>query len=335
MKTKIVLIAIVSLIGLTAQAQRKAALHHNGTATMFGGINMYQDAYNAAVNGDTIYLTGGYYPGINLAKEITIIGAGFHPDSTTATNQTVLASFGIAANSKNIHLEGLYVDGSISNVGTSDSITIKRCYIKNSLTVLVNNLVVEGCVINGGLDGSGSTNAVIKNNIISADYYPVSNFSNSWIANNTIFKTYHHWSYSVFTGVSNSLIENNIIFVTGGGVTASNSQNNTLKNNVMNNPIGGLDNNWINNYPSVSETNFFVNFTWSNPLNYFVNNFHLQAPTTYLGADGTEVGIYGGLSPFKEGAVPFNPHIQMINIAPTTDTNGDLQIQIKVAAQEN
>jgi hypothetical protein len=47
------------------------------------------------------------------------------------------------------------------------------------------------------------------------------------------------------------------------------------------------------------------------------------------------VGIYGGLFPYKEGAVPLNPHISLKNIAPQTDVNGDLNIQLKVNAQDN
>ena len=60
-----------------------------------------------------------------------------------------------------------------------------------------------------------------------------------------------------------------------------------------------------------------------------------DASTTYLGDDGTEVGIYGGLVPFKEGAVPINPHISQKSIQTTTDSNGLLNIYFTVEAQQN
>ena len=89
----------------------------------------------------------------------------------------------------------------------------------------------------------------------------------------------------------------------------------------------------LNNYTNIPQANIFVNQTGTT-FNY-THDYHLQAPTTYLGTDGTQVGIYGGTFPYKEGAVPLNPHIQLKNIAPTTDANGDLQIQIQVKAQDN
>lgn len=67
----------------------------------------------------------------------------------------------------------------------------------------------------------------------------------------------------------------------------------------------------------------------------YAHNYHLKSPTTYLGTDGTEVGIYGGTFPYKEGSVPRNPHIQLKNIASKTDDNGSLQIEIQVEAQDN
>lgn len=64
-------------------------------------------------------------------------------------------------------------------------------------------------------------------------------------------------------------------------------------------------------------------------------DYHLVDPATYLGIDNTEVGIYGGMYPIKDGAVPQNPHIQTKSVAPITDVNGDLQIEIQVEAQED
>ncbi|MFD1615764.1 hypothetical protein [Gelatiniphilus marinus] len=38
---------------------------------------------------------------------------------------------------------------------------------------------------------------------------------------------------------------------------------------------------------------------------------------------------------YKEGAVPLTPHISSKTIAPTTDANGNLQIEFQVEAQDN
>ena len=97
-------------------------------------------------------------------------------------------------------------------------------------------------------------------------------------------------------------------------------------------PSAGL-NTFTDNYNSVVLNTVFVNQS-GYAFNY-ANDYHLLNPTMYLGTDGSQVGIYGGMFPYKEGAVPSNPHFQLKNIAPTTDVNGDLNIQIQVEAQDN
>jgi len=50
---------------------------------------------------------------------------------------------------------------------------------------------------------------------------------------------------------------------------------------------------------------------------------------------GGQVGVYGGLFPYKEGAVPGNPHIYQKTISASTNANGQLPVQIKVRAENN
>jgi hypothetical protein len=52
------------------------------------------------------------------------------------------------------------------------------------------------------------------------------------------------------------------------------------------------------------------------------------------GTDGTEIGIYGTAYPFKDGAFPVNPRIKFNSIAPATDAQGKIKVDIKVDAQE-
>jgi len=65
------------------------------------------------------------------------------------------------------------------------------------------------------------------------------------------------------------------------------------------------------------------------------DNFRLApgSPAIGVGPNGMDCGIYGGLSPWKEGGVPYNPHIQEQFIGTATNLQGELPVQIKVAAQ--
>lgn len=174
-------------------------------------------------------------------------------------------------------------------------------------------------------------NSLLSNNIISNSFQG----SNGNLINNNIIMGFI-WGSSMdylFSGNNNTL--NNNIFLWEGYAANVAGSGNIFNNNLFVEPTPdyGTTATSIGNYTGILQSAIFVNQTGTT-FNY-THDYHLQAPTTYLGTDGTQVGIYGGTFPYKEGAVPLNPHIQLKNIAPTTDANGDLQIQIQVEAQED
>ena len=57
-----------------------------------------------------------------------------------------------------------------------------------------------------------------------------------------------------------------------------------------------------------------------------------EAKTTYLGNDGTEVGMYGGVMPYTD--VPSYPQITRMNVANKTTADGKLSVEIEVSAAE-
>jgi hypothetical protein len=108
---------------------------------------------------------------------------------------------------------------------------------------------------------------------------------------------------------------------------------NTFSNNVFTITPAWSFNTNNNNYTNVAAAGIFVNQT-GNAFSYS-HNYHLQNPGTYIGADATQCGLYGGLMGYKEGAVPVNPHIRQKTISGTTDANGKLNVNITVGAQNN
>jgi len=107
----------------------------------------------------------------------------------------------------------------------------------------------------------------------------------------------------------------------------------TFSNNIFIGipPVGS--NTFVNNHNSVVITGLFINQT-GNAFDY-THDYHLVSPGTYLGLDGNQVGIYGGLFPFKESALPVNPNIVSKIIASQTNAGGELNIQVQVKAQNN
>ena len=57
-----------------------------------------------------------------------------------------------------------------------------------------------------------------------------------------------------------------------------------------------------------------------------------DAQKKYLGMDGTQVGIHGGMLPFS--STPSNPQITKCNVAAKSTADGKLSVDIEVKAAE-
>lgn len=332
---KITFSFVCILLAVVVFGQQKVALHHSGTTVIFGGSNPFNDAYTAAVSSDTIYLPGGNLPyPASIDKSLTIFGAGHYPNATVATNRTVLnGTLTINENADNLHLEGIEITGSLafSYNHKVDGVIIKRCrinvieYAGNGTTPCLNNNIKEN-VINAHVDFSNAKSSLFSNNIVGST---INNGVEIGISNNIFL---FNSSSQVFVNVDNSSISNNIVMQNYGGMNFIHTacELSTFSNNIFAGvpPVGS--NTFVNNH-NVAITGLFVNQT-GNTFDYS-HDYHLVNPTAYLGLDGSQVGIYGGLFPFKESALPVNPNIVSKIIAPQTNANGELNIQILVKAQ--
>lgn len=326
-------------------AQKVVALHSptNGVQ-YFSDSSALTEAYDAAIAGDTLYLPGGTLtPPALFDKPLTIIGAGHHPDATTATFLTTISGtvyFG--ENADGFHLEGVYITGDLrlgnANDISIDDAIIKRCkwtqlHVPGSAETNTsnNNLFVEN-VFNSIYTGNNLRSSSFFNNIIEngnrstplVDLY----FSNNVFLFEDIVSTI----YGGFT-FNNCVIQNNI-FVNQGYLLSYGSDT-TFENNIFcyNTPTLGTDPTLVNNY-YMTRSELFINQT-GNTFDYS-HDFHLQAgAATNLGNDGTETGIYGGVYPWKDYSLPTNPHISSKFISGASDSSGNIQVDINVHAQTN
>ncbi|MEI6754111.1 MAG: hypothetical protein WCK78_13215 [Paludibacter sp.] len=343
MKKQIFFAALVcSLLAVqTAVAQNPVTtLEHNGTTQVFYGLNSLVDAYEASVNGDSLYLSTGYFTApASIAKRINIIGAGHFPDSLNVAKRTNLLVINGAINLRygadSLRLEGLYINGGISFNNYVDYVNVVRCWttnvdFDNSSINNNNNCTFEECFIQGVVNKHKGINLCIKNSIIN---HIINIDANALITNNIIFGRFWY--------VNTSVIQNNIFFDNyalanedENGHIINDNKNNIINNNVFASYTNSIIYNLIsNNYISVVLSNLFVNQT-GNSINY-AHDYHLKTPETYIGTDGTQVGLYGGEIPFKDKGFPSNPQIITKKIASKTDSNGNLQINFTVKTQDN
>lgn len=77
MKQKMILTACLAVLGmLSVKAQQSIiALHHQGNVTIFAGGEL-QEAMDASVKGDTLYLSEGTFAGFNVTHGIVVLGSG-------------------------------------------------------------------------------------------------------------------------------------------------------------------------------------------------------------------------------------------------------------------
>ena len=336
---KIVLIVASIAIALTSNAQ-KVALHSSSGIQHFEGVSAFQNAYTASVSGDTIYLPGGSFNmPATIDKRLTVYGAGHYPDSTQATVKTFInGNMTLAENADYFYLDGVDISGIINFAYNAavDGVVITRCkFISSSIqgtrtTNPSNNLSFINNVITGSLDLSNGVNILVANNIIATG---ISGTQGNVISNNIFLTRLGNGYYENVRG-DNNLISNNIFLLHGSYGMVYNSQGNQFYNNLLAFATPNYGTNPIknSNYEDILPADVFVN--QSGTTFDYTHDYHLQAPTTYVGTDATQVGIYGGTFPYKEGAVPPNPHIQEQTIAPTA-TNGQLNVHIKAAAQNN
>ena len=342
---------VLSLFAVSALGQNRVILESNGVSSAFAGATAFQQAYEAATDGDVIYLPGMQYtqPG-PISKRITIYGTGYHPEHTQATGITKISgNFSIAAGAAGSHFEGIWFIDNVSFAAARiDDVVIKRCYFAGNLTLsglvddLSENIRISENVINGSFNGNRTANLIFNNNIIINNTHDMfmNIGNNAWIYNNIIIGrgllvTSTWTSRFMMRNITESLFENNIIFNTHtASYTYSDASNNTFNNNVFSyNPTNDETNTWSGNYTDFVIPDIFVNYT--GVAFSFEADYNLENPESFPGTIGGQAGIYGGLQPFKANTRPFNPQILNFTISNSTDEEGKLDVDIEVEAQNN
>ncbi|MDD5570154.1 MAG: hypothetical protein PHD97_03260 [Bacteroidales bacterium] len=345
---KIILIATAALFALATNswAQRLIALEHGTQITLYSRLDT---TLVHAQNGDIIYIPGGTFDitgNISITKKLRIYGVGHYPDSTTATNPTILTggSLYIKTGADSGSISGIYFTGNVYFGSTSvnqvvNNYTISRCCISYlqlaynaSSTNTAQNIVISENVIRGETYGGNIQTSLFEKNIFNSCI----NYINGATIKNNIFPASGTSSY-VFQTAYGCVMENNIFKNTSAGYifpgsTSGNSYYNNLFVVSITFPYNGCTG--VGNITGVNTDSIFVNQTGVT-FNYS-HNYHLKSTSAgkNAGTDGTDIGIYGTSAPYKEGAVPENPHIQYKSIAPQTNSNGKLNINIKTRAQE-
>lgn len=348
-KTLITLVTFMVFITLGyARTNLVATLSHNGQITQFYGTNALTAAYNAAEEGDIITLSPGEFSlsGNKFEKGITLRGTGI--ETTHSTYDLAKPYLSIITSYINFYskdsnsvtvIEGIRFTGSVNIYNTSSEKgqgTIK--FIKNcfSSTVYAYSNFTE----------TPPNSPVVRfyNNLIGSVYF--SSYTNP------DFKFYNcHLGNSPRSSDGSGFIENssafyNCVISYGTGVEQAYYLN--FYNCIFYNPTVyalrlpqsaschhclSIGNSSLWDYVFYKINNKNINkiadvFKTYNGNNIWHETFELTetAKTTYLGNDGTEIGIQGGV-------YPYNIKVQypiITNLSSDTQTTKDGKLNVKI-----
>lgn len=333
-------VLLLSMVGSkNALAQNQVAtLQHNDSITgVFYGADAFVSAYNAAVDGDVITLSSGTFNKCDISKSITIHGAGCVYDSVTNQLPTIISgnitfSF-YDCSSCSTTIEGLNFIGAITfgsgssaygNYGHyyANNISFCKCFI-NSISSHFNherwNNQFVNCIIksfsSGDFRNTSVINSVVKfTSYIHNDINACNSIDNSIVLFDNGLSVKNLIAYnSIIATVSDHTVSNCIFFNCIGIETGNTSlfEGQTTQN-VME----------VNSCEDIFET-FTGEVTFDN-----IYQLKQNVASSFLGNDGTEVGIYGGVMPYRTR--PNYMIIKNCNVAGRTTEDNKLSVEIEL-----
>ena len=299
MRKTFLLWAVLFMAALSAKADvaPTVMLHHNGNTTLFAWDHV-QDAVDAAANGDTIYLSNGQFSAFNVNKRIMVRGAGAN---TIIEGSCTISISGSSPLTMPV-LDAMVFTGSVSVTAASSQLTLRKCEMLdlNFTDSDFRDVKLIQCYIRGTLHLTQRVkefncfNTKIKT-LLPYDYLTGdAHFVNCNIREitNNITATFDNcvlrycWAkvdgQSKYEVCLNSCKLNYCIY--------------PVSNDCYYLDIGGTYSSNPSGYPFA--WNPSVMFTGCYQVAISATNVVNYSSNSYLGMDGTKVGVYGGAYPY-------------------------------------
>ena len=319
---KSILSLLIALMAIVVANAQQISVVSEGSTSLY---RTFQEAIENAPEGSVIYLPGGGFPiadAVKITKKLTIIGIGHkidteNPDGYTTVSGNLFFNQG----SDNSALMGVYVVGNVYigyDGNEVDDVLVRYSNIKQ---LLVNNNKCKGITVNQNYIRDGAaffgSNATFCNNISAW----VKDLDDGFIANN-IF-TSSTYSGAIYECHRTSITDN--IFFSTNIISYSSdcfAQGNMCKTDWT------MDEDCIN-IGEADWNDVFENY--NNGAISAVSDFHFKANSEYSKYEG-KVGIYSGDTNFEDNQLAPVPYIIFKDVPQKTDTEGKLEIRIRVKA---
>lgn len=310
MKRVLFILLAVAISGMQMVSAKTWRVNNLDNSADFQSLD---DAIAGINAGDTIYLEGSttnYQITNSVTKKMTVIGPGYYlnenPNTQTSKNAAVISGNHVYLLVSGISFEGVDFGKNIY-IG-ADDITIKRCwltdlYFTKQINAVVNNATIIQNYSKGEIDGGGyANNAIVANNIVLS---PIEYFINSTIENNTI------------AGIGSYLLYNN------SGCT--------IKNNIVASVHSSNSSCDISNNLAATTADYVTQSTASTDGKYQLSEI---SSLWTAGTNGSQVGAFGGSSPYVLSGLPSVPHIYEIDAPNTASKVKGLDVTLKIATEK-
>lgn len=318
-----------------------ATLQHGDKVSVYYNNNAFIQAYEAAADsGDVITLSAGIFSTpANIQKSLSIIGNGFVTNEEKGIYPTVLTGGETTISPRDItnedgetikeavSINGMRLEGLDINIEkvyfrgerTAKDVQFIKCKLSSRTTYLYSNTInftFRQCAITGFLDGG----ACLQQNLFIVNSYV---HYLAWGAyartDNTIFIDHSiiGYPYYCLATYTNCIL--------GEAPIAGCNVNNSIFINCTGDSYTGTGSWYTQAYAGIFEEEM-TSLEWDGTKTY-----KLKYPETYVGTDGTQVGLYGGHYPFNP--TPTTPQITECQIDDATATDGKLKVNITVEAQ--
>ena len=317
-----------------AQNTLVATLSHGEDISMYYGTYALRDAMNAAQSGDVINLSGGAFQAVNITKAVTLRGTGI--DDAAPTYISGNFTINVPTDDANrLSIEGVRSTGSITMTGTFNSpYFVKSKFSSFSYTdgPTIKNAMFADCRVSSGFTLRGSSTVQFINSFVDAFDNRDAEATTAASFVNCILRPYQLGYNPEY--IKSSQLFNCIIYQTyGSGEIGYKLPSSSIASNCVSVGYSHLFSNQAasTGNKKATFTQLFKNFTGSYSES---QQFELtdEAKTTYLGTDGTEVGMHGGVLPYD--STPSYPQITKMNVANKTTADGKLSVEIEVNAAE-
>ena len=298
-----------AMMGKAQVTDEQSAILQNGdNAQIFYGADALIEAVAAAPDkGATITLSSGTFNAAEITKSVSIYGAGWTTETTNPTStgsdnslkETCIQGITTISAAGGIHMESLKFDGNLAVTSAIDGLDFVKCmwWIKDlSFAEQNDNVTFTRCVIR----------AVMRklHNVL---------FQNCWMYFNNSFTNYsaesnvilnHCHLNSAYNAINNNGARfrciNSTVFTYDYRNPVQVYQFCAMSTSNLNGYVGSSDN-WL-----YTSTSIFTRYDFNNYLDDYNYELTEEAAATYIGNDGTQVGLHGGNFPWNHTpATPF------------------------------